>query len=70
MAYWGKRVILDIVIHVVTGQPGFYSRREIVEAYAKASKRDVEKIDYYLSFAFINSLLFYSKFIICGKQDH
>ena len=52
VAYWGQKGDPDIGIHFVTGQPGFYSRREIVEAYAKASKRDVEKIDYYLSFGF------------------
>ena len=52
VAYWGQKGDPDLGIHFVTDQPGFYSRREMVEAYAKASKRDVEKIDYYLSFGF------------------
>ena len=31
----------------VTGQPGFYSRAELIEAYAKASGRDLAAVDFY-----------------------
>ncbi|WP_431027249.1 phosphotransferase family protein [Lysinibacillus sp. LZ02] len=52
VAYWGQKEDPDLGIHVVTNQPGFYSRRELVEAYATASKRDVSNMHYYLSFGF------------------
>ena len=43
---------LHLGIHSVTNKPGFYSRRELVEAYATASKRDVSEMHYYLCFGF------------------
>lgn len=52
VAYWGQKDDPDLGIHFVTDKPGFYSRREIVETYANASKRNVDKIDYYLTFGF------------------
>ena len=36
----------------VTANPGFLSRKEMLERYAKISGRDVSNIDYYLTFAF------------------
>ncbi|WP_100399485.1 phosphotransferase family protein [Bacillus sp. FJAT-44742] len=35
-----------------TVQPGFYTRRDVVEQYAKETGRDVENIDFYLTFAY------------------
>lgn len=52
VAYWGQSEDPDLGIHIVTNQPGFYSRREFVEEYAKQSKRDVSNIKYYVSFGF------------------
>jgi aminoglycoside phosphotransferase (APT) family kinase protein len=31
----------------VTAQPGFHTRAELIEAYAKASGRDVASVDFY-----------------------
>ncbi len=36
---------------VITKQPGFITRQEIIDAYAKASGRDVGSVDYYVVFA-------------------
>lgn len=52
LAYWVEKDDLHLGIQTVTDKPGFYSRREFVEAYATASKRDVSEIHYYLSFGF------------------
>ena len=52
LAYWMEKDDLNLGIHSVTHKPGFYSRREFVEAYAAASKRDVSEMHYYLSFGF------------------
>lgn len=52
VAYWGQPDDPDMGINIVTGQKGFYTRREFVEAYAKASGRDVSNINYYVTFGF------------------
>lgn len=52
LAYWGQKGDPDMGIHFVTDQQGFYSRRELVESYAIASKRDMQHIHYYVSFGF------------------
>jgi aminoglycoside phosphotransferase (APT) family kinase protein len=52
VAYWGQSDDPDIGINFVSDQPGFYSRREFVEAYATKSGRDVSDISYYVAFGF------------------
>lgn len=52
VAYWGAKSDPNMGINIVTDQPGFYSRREFVEAYAKKSGRDVSDINYYVTFGF------------------
>lgn len=52
VAYWGQTDDPDMGINIVTSQKGFYTRREFVEAYAKASGRDVSNINYYVTFGF------------------
>lgn len=36
----------------ITVQPGFYTRKQFIESYAKKSGRDVSQIHYYLTFAY------------------
>lgn len=50
--YWanlddGEMILFDSP----TAQPGFISRQDLLNEYAKASGRDLEHIDYYLAFA-------------------
>lgn len=52
IAYWGQADDPDMGINIITNQPGFYSRREFVEEYAKLSGRDVTDIAYYVTFGF------------------
>lgn len=52
VAYWGQSDDPEIGINFVTDQPGFYNRREFVEAYATKSGRDVSDITYYVAFGF------------------
>ncbi|MFC0272508.1 phosphotransferase family protein [Metabacillus herbersteinensis] len=52
VAYWGQQQDLDMGINIVTDQPGFFSRRDFVEEYAKLSGRDVSDISYYVTFGF------------------
>ena len=52
IAYWKEAGEADIGITSVTTNPGFLSRREMLELYATKSGRDVTNIDYYLTFAF------------------
>lgn len=52
VAYWGQTGDPDLGINFISNQPGFYSRREFVEAYARKSGRDVSDISYYVAFGF------------------
>jgi aminoglycoside phosphotransferase (APT) family kinase protein len=52
VAYWGEASDPDLGINVVTNQPGFYSRRQLVQEYALLSGRDVSNINYYVAFGF------------------
>lgn len=52
IAYWAEEGDPDTGLTSVTTSPGFASRREMLEMYAKKSGRDVSQIDYYLTFAF------------------
>lgn len=52
VAYWGQSQDPDMGINIVTNQPGFYSRRDFIEEYAKLSGRDVTDISYYVTFGF------------------
>lgn len=52
VAYWGQSGDPDMGINIVSNQPGFYSRREFVEEYARMSGRDVSDISYYVAFGF------------------
>ena len=52
VAYWGQSDDPDMGINIITSQPGFYSRREFIEEYAKQSGRDVTQIPYYVAFGF------------------
>ena len=52
LAYWGEKNDPDMGINIVTDQPGFYSRREVLQRYAELSGRDVSNMIYYLTFGF------------------
>nr|WP_263326642.1 phosphotransferase family protein [Neobacillus sp. Marseille-Q6967] len=52
IAYWSAPGEEDTGLTSVTTKPGFFSRKELLELYAKKSGRDVSNIDYYLTFAF------------------
>lgn len=52
VAYWGQPGDPDMGINLVSDQPGFYSRREFIEEYARESGRDVSNISYYVAFGF------------------
>ncbi|MDQ1002892.1 aminoglycoside phosphotransferase (APT) family kinase protein [Neobacillus niacini] len=52
LTYWGEISDPNIGISVVTNQPGFLSRREMAEMYAKESGRDIPHIHYYVAFGF------------------
>ena len=52
LAYWTEPGEEDTGLTSVTTKPGFVSRKELLEMYAKKSGLDVTHIDYYLSFAF------------------
>lgn len=52
IAYWAEPGEEDSGLTSVTANPGFLSRKEMLERYAKISGRDVSNIDYYLTFAF------------------
>lgn len=52
IAYWTEKGEADTGLTTVTSNPGFLSRREMLELYATKSGRDVSNIDYYLTFAF------------------
>jgi aminoglycoside phosphotransferase (APT) family kinase protein len=52
IAYWTEPNEIETGLTSVTTNPGFLSRKELLELYAKKSGRDVSNIDYYLTFAF------------------
>lgn len=52
IVFWGERSDPEIGISVVTNQPGFISRREFAEMYARLSGRDLSEITYYVTFGF------------------
>ncbi len=52
IAYWGEASDLDLGVSVLTDTSDFYSRRDMVEAYANESRRDVTNISYYVAFGF------------------
>jgi aminoglycoside phosphotransferase (APT) family kinase protein len=52
LAYWTEAGEIDTGLTSVTTKPGFLTRKEMLELYAKKSGRDVSQIDYYLTFAF------------------
>ena len=55
LGYWVQKDDPEFMRHVlptVTYQPGFYTRRELIESYAKQTGWDVEDIHYYIVFAY------------------
>ena len=53
LLYWGQTDAQVIATgDAIANQPGFLSRDEIVELYAKQSGRDVDHLDFYVVFAF------------------
>lgn len=52
IAYWEENGDPYTGLTAVTNGPGFASRRELLELYAKQSSRNVDHIDFYLTFAF------------------
>ncbi|MGG3471441.1 phosphotransferase family protein [Neobacillus pocheonensis] len=52
IAYWTAPDEEESGLTSVTTNPGFFSRKEMLELYAKKSGRDISNIDYYLTFAF------------------
>ncbi len=55
LGYWVQEddpEFLKQVLPTVTYLPGFHSRRQLIEAYANKTNRDVEDIHYYIVFAY------------------
>ncbi|WP_216831147.1 phosphotransferase family protein [Alkalihalobacterium elongatum] len=52
VAYWSEPGESFTGLPSVTGEPGFYSRKDLLEKYAQKSGRDLSNFDYYLTFAF------------------
>ncbi|MCH6264639.1 phosphotransferase family protein [Neobacillus citreus] len=52
IAYWTQPDEENSGLTSVTTNPGFLSRKEMLERYAQKSGRDISNIDYYLTFAF------------------
>jgi aminoglycoside phosphotransferase (APT) family kinase protein len=55
LSYWvtsDDPPALQMILPTVTTTPGFLSRSELIERYARLSGRDLAAIDYYLVFAY------------------
>ncbi|HET7580457.1 MAG TPA: phosphotransferase family protein [Bacillales bacterium] len=57
MSYWTEAADPDVLKYgqgkpSITIKPGFYTRQQFIESYAKKSGRDVSHIHYYLTFAY------------------
>jgi aminoglycoside phosphotransferase (APT) family kinase protein len=52
LAYWAEPGEVSPLAHSGTQAPGFFSRAEVVERYAKVSGRDLGQLDYYVAFAY------------------
>jgi len=52
LAYWTEPGEAETGLATITTNPGFASRKEMLEKYAKKSGRDVSQIYFYLAFAF------------------
>lgn len=57
MSYWTEAADPDLLKFgqgkpSITLRPGFYTREQFIESYAKKSGRDVSQIHYYLTFSF------------------
>ncbi|MBM7648696.1 aminoglycoside phosphotransferase (APT) family kinase protein [Bacillus ectoiniformans] len=52
LAYWTEAGEAETGLTAVTNQSGFLTRKELAAIYAKETGRDLENIDYYISFAF------------------
>ncbi len=57
MSYWPQADDPDVLRTIfesrpATAQPGFFTRREWVEAYARATGRSIRHFNYYLTFAY------------------
>jgi aminoglycoside phosphotransferase (APT) family kinase protein len=52
LAYWTEQGEEETGLSSVTSNPGFISRKQLLELYAIKSGQDVSNIDYYLTFAF------------------
>lgn len=55
IAYWTELGDAETGLTTVTDQPGFLSRLELINLYAKHSGRDVSNINYYVTFAFFKT---------------
>jgi aminoglycoside phosphotransferase (APT) family kinase protein len=54
LVYWTEPDDAEMMraLRAVTSEPGFPSRSELVELYARLSGRDVSGLDWYLAFAY------------------
>jgi aminoglycoside phosphotransferase (APT) family kinase protein len=54
LVYWTEPGEADLMggLKSVTAEPGFPSRHEVLEMYARLSGRDVSALDWYLAFAY------------------
>jgi aminoglycoside phosphotransferase (APT) family kinase protein len=54
LVYWTEPGEADLMggLKSVTAEPGFPSRREVLDMYARLSGRDVSALDWYLAFAY------------------
>jgi aminoglycoside phosphotransferase (APT) family kinase protein len=54
LVYWTEPGDADLMggLKSVTAEPGFPSRREVLEMYARLSGRDLSALDWYLAFAY------------------
>lgn len=52
LVYWGEIDDPYIGIRILTGEEGFLTRKEMLELYMFKSGREIQHIDYYLTFGF------------------
>jgi aminoglycoside phosphotransferase (APT) family kinase protein len=50
--YWTDPDEGGVLLTSPTAQPGFLRRREVLDAYADASGRDISHVDYYIALGF------------------
>ncbi|MFC4024068.1 phosphotransferase family protein [Oceanobacillus longus] len=74
MVYWIEDTDSDdykkIRNYPITTKPGFYTRREFIESYAKKSGRNIEQMNYYMAFAYFKNLVIAQQIYFRWKKEY